>query len=181
MTDRLLKIAKALIASKYKVGDLVKFRRKRRVYKITKINQWGNYDMEATTGGPSGSRPSNIKEADIVGVNEKSDDLDNDGKTAFQAAEALKEEGRGDVVVGIGSSSDLLGEIVSITKKGSIKVQTFNGGEWRDQEHFTPTKKDKGKLVQLTPTLYNGEWAWWKQSWHIKEPYKGGKLTQLLD
>ena len=178
---RLVALARELQAASYKVGDLVKFVGRRRVYRVERVDQFGNYDLQATTGGFRGSRPSGIPGSDLVPADadvRMTEVVDKKGRTAPEAAKDL---GRWVVVDMWRLERERLGQVTGITKTGRVKVQTYYGGEWEGQEKFTPDKRDKGEVIVFKPDLYHGEWTWGTRDYHIKRPYKGGQLSSLLD
>lgn len=178
---KLVKIAKALVVGPYKVGDLVKFVGRRRVYKIIREDQFGHYDLEATTGGPRGSRPSGVDAHDLLpagGDIGTGDVVDKQGRNAAEAAKAL---GRWVIVDMHRLIREQLGEVLKITPKGQVLVQTYLGGEYSDQETFEPDKRRKGDKLKFVPQMYRGEWRWEARHFYIKGPYRGGSLSSLLD
>ena len=177
----LVRAAKRLVAGPYKVGDLVKFVRGRRVYKVIREDQFGHYDLEATTGGVRGSRPSGVDPHDLLpagGDIGTGDVVDKQGQTAAEAAKRL---GRWVVVDMHRLIREQLGEVLKITPKGQVLVQTYLGGKYSDQETFEPDKRRKGDKLKFVPQMYRGEWRWEARHFYIKEPYKGGSLSSLLD
>lgn len=169
-------------ASGFRVGDLVRFKGKRRVYRVTNVDRFGNYDLKATTGGARGSQATSVSAEELVAAEGKEEMVDKRGRSAAEAAEDLGS----DVVVTIDRlQREMLGEVKRITKSGKVVVQLYYGGlnEVGEMEDYVPTKRDKGDLVTFTPSLVRGGWFWAnkRESLHIVGPYKGGKLTSLLD
>ena len=177
----LMRIAKSLMASKFQIGDLVKFKGRRRVYKVTNVMR-GHYDLEATTGGQMGSRPSTVSEDDLMAADSVEAVADKQGR---DAATAAKQEFRsGKVVVDFNRViRESYGEVTAITRSGLIKVQTYVGGDWDGQEDFVPDKSKRGDAIVFSPALHRGEWMWSnsRENRYIKGPYKGGSLSSLLD
>ena len=183
IASELLRVAKALVAGpKFKEGDLVRFKGKRRVYKVERVTQWDTYDLRATTGGMVGSRPTNVMEDDLEAADAPRGMVtDKSGMTAYDAAKKMYPVGS-KVVVGMHRLlRDQLGKVMKISPKGRITVQTFVGGKYDGQEDFVPDMKKKGEKIMFTPDVFQGEWTWGSRSNYIKGPYKGGKITSLLD
>jgi len=185
VAESLLDVARLLTAkSRFKEGNLVQFKGKRRVYKVVRVDQFGNYDLEATTGGPRGSRPTNVVEADLQPAGKKETLMDNKGRTAQEAAMAEFPKGADVVLDMYRITREQLGTVKSISKAGVIDVQLYSGGKWDEsQESYVPDKKSKGVLARFKPNLYGGEFTWGSksESLYIKKRYTGGKLSSLLD
>lgn len=186
ISGQLLKIAESIIASpRYKVGDHVKFRGKRRVYEVTGVTPYGTYDLSAISGGNRGSRPTSVDESDIEPAEGKEETLDKKGRSAEEAF--LKEYGKeGDWVVLDFSrtTSESMGKVKKITPKGRVKVEEHFGSKSEgDMESFKPAINRKGDTVMFTPHLHRGQWRWYngRETQYIKKKYNGGNLTVLLD
>jgi hypothetical protein len=184
IAKEIIRVAKELVSSgPFKVGDLVKYKGNRRVYKVIRVeDRWGTVDLMATSGGPRGSRPSSVDPADLQLADEKVIEiLDKQGRTALQAAEEVFRRKQA-VVDFYRVIRERYAEVIGFTKGGGVKVQVYHGGQYLpgSQEDFKPDKKNKGEKITFRPSLYRGEWEWSKGNQHIK-PYKGGTLTSLLD
>lgn len=108
---------------------------------------------------------------------------DREGRGAIEAFEAVF-GGKGSLVVDspYWTDSETLGIVQAISQSGAVKVGLYStqGAKWEGQESFTPEKGVIDEVRVYKPKLFSGEWAWWTDRRSI-HPYKGGKLTRLLD
>ena len=183
IVSELVKIAKSLVGkSRYKEGDLVKYKGKRTVYRVE--SEWephpGYYILrKMVKGKPTRVTTNPVEEADLAFAGETAIMEDKIGNTA---AEAAKKLGKKLILTLSRMGNEYYGEVVGITKGGRIKVQMYLGGDYSTQELYTPTKKRKGKVVMFSPSLHTGKWVWEspRNSLYIKKPYKGGELDAPL-
>jgi len=185
IAKELIRIATQLVrvAGRFNVGDKVQFKGKRRVYEVTRIDQFGNYDLQATTGGPRGSRPTSVDENSLQPAGVKEVSLDKQGRTAVEAAMQDYPKGTKVILDMNRLTREQLGVVEGISKSGQITVQTYVGGDWRGQEQYVPNQKTKGDKVSLKPELYRGDFIWSSKRDHLylKKRYTGGTLDSLLD
>jgi hypothetical protein len=108
---------------------------------------------------------------------------DREGRTPVEAFEAVF-GGKGSYVVDspYWTDSETLGVVQAITPNGAVRVGLFSmqSVKWEGQESFEPDKGTIDEVKVYRPKLFSGEWGWWTERRSI-HPYKGGKLTRLLD
>lgn len=178
--------SKRTAKAKFKEGDQVKIGNGRKIWVVKRVNEqnWGTtYDLQDINGrkGATG-----VTEDSILGLGER--ELDKKGRDAYQAATDEFKKGGWVVIDFARTTSQMLGQVLKITKSGRIQVQQYHGGSWddgdRNTERFMPDKSNKGDKMNFSPSLLMREWKWWSgrgTGMQYIKPYKGGPLTVLLD
>jgi len=182
IAKELVRLSKEITGGrKFQVGDIVKYKGGRKLFKVEKLEQFG-LSLRGVNGKGTGYV---VDENDIVSADSEEVVLDKKGRSAAEAAQEMAKRFSNLVVIDYyNTQKESVGKILKITKSGRMQVQQYHGSdEWLDQEDYIPNMKQKGERLTFSPKLFRGEWKWWSQKYLvISGGYRrGDKLTRLLD
>jgi len=138
-------------------------------------------------GSTKGSNTTDIKNLLPLGAPQPT--TDKDGKSALEKAQEILKINSFAVKDWYNTTQESLVVVIGHTKTGRVKVQRarITQGEkmQKDMETFTLDMDNLRYTLDseqqiFIPRLFGGEWHWWNDSETLK-PFKGDKLTKLLD
>jgi len=176
----------------WKVGQECQVKEWNGTYRIDHIYCYSTFTQVrvlkiARNGSTKGSNTTDINNLLPIGAAQPT--TDKDGKTALQKAQEILKINGFAVKDWYYTTQESLVVVISHTKTGRVKIQRARiiQGEkmQKDMETFSLDMDnlrytlDKEQQIFI-PKLFGGEWHWWNDSETLK-PFKGNKLTRLLD